>query len=388
MKVAVIGASGFLGQAVVEQLNRAESCDVRAVVHSSGNAWALVSAGVPLHFADLSDSESVGKAVKGCTHVVNCSRGGPALMTRGLANLLEESLRAGVQRLVHISSVAVYGSQPATAALTEDAPLTPDTDYGVIKLSQDRQVIKARKKGLETIILCPPNIGGAGSPYLDEVYGSLAQGEFAFVDNGAAPLDLVDVHNLAHAVRLALTCPASNRHRYFVTDESNASWADTVALLETKFDRDFGTTNFSSDEIANVVKAEPSAKRRLSLLRALKHMVSSDVRFALRRDPLWERVDKWIRSVVAKFPGTVEDRLRLSVEGAISVPAADYLSGVNKLLCEQQLKNIRYSCAVANKELGYRPLVSFEKSVDAFTRWRLADNALEGYVDLLNELES
>jgi nucleoside-diphosphate-sugar epimerase len=51
----------------------------------------------------------------------------------GTAKVVEASRRAGVGRLVLVSSGTVYGTQPAAAALREDAELKPNSTYGISK---------------------------------------------------------------------------------------------------------------------------------------------------------------------------------------------------------------------------------------------------------------
>jgi len=108
MRVAVVGASGFVGATLVERL-LGHGTDVRALIHSSGGAWRLSRHGIPLHAFDLLSPAETAHALEGCTHVVDCSRGTRALMFEGLQNLLDASRAARVERFVHVSSVAVYG---------------------------------------------------------------------------------------------------------------------------------------------------------------------------------------------------------------------------------------------------------------------------------------
>ncbi|MEQ8296919.1 MAG: NAD(P)-dependent oxidoreductase [Nitratireductor sp.] len=51
----------------------------------------------------------------------------------GSLALFDQAKRAGVRRVVFLSSRAVYGRQPPGAALFEDTPCHPDTLYGTVK---------------------------------------------------------------------------------------------------------------------------------------------------------------------------------------------------------------------------------------------------------------
>src|SRR6185369_11974080 len=111
MRVAIVGASGFVGATLLERL-LGRGVELRALIHSSGGAWRLSRHGMPLHAFDLLSPDETTRALDGCTHVVNCSRGSRALMFEGLQNLLDACLRLRIERFIHVSSVAVYGDPP------------------------------------------------------------------------------------------------------------------------------------------------------------------------------------------------------------------------------------------------------------------------------------
>src|SRR5579871_4347434 len=125
MKVAVFGASGFVGATLVEQLLAQKGVEVRPLIHSYGNAWRLSRAGIALKTVDILSPADVAAAVAGCTHIVNCTRGSTDVMIQGLKNLLQASEAAQVQRFVHLSSVAVYGDMPPPESEREDAATNP-----------------------------------------------------------------------------------------------------------------------------------------------------------------------------------------------------------------------------------------------------------------------
>ena len=160
-RVAVVGASGLVGATLVESLLRRGRTEVRPLIHSSGNAWRLARRGIELRPVSLLDPKGLADALRDCTHIVNCSRGGDDVMLQGLKNLLEIAKAMGTARFVHLSSVAVYGDPPPPESVREDAPARPKKEtYGAIKLAQDEMVRKAAGAGLPAVVLCPPNISG------------------------------------------------------------------------------------------------------------------------------------------------------------------------------------------------------------------------------------
>jgi nucleoside-diphosphate-sugar epimerase len=367
-RVAVIGASGFVGSTVLERLLAKGTDDPLAFVHSSGNAMRLARRGIELRMLDLLDANQAEAALVGVTHVINCSRGGDEVMLKGLKNLLAASRQHRVQRFVHLSSVAVYGDPPPVESEHEDAPTKPERGtYGWIKLQQDQLVKEAAQVGVPSIILCPPNISGPYSDYLVSLLDTLRSGRFAMLHDGTAPCNLVDVSNLSHAIELALENGPADGSRFFVIDDGNITWRSVVESLLPLVSGAPPVQSISREELS---RHNGTAQRaNPSLLRSMKHLVSSDVREALRKDPLWYKVDRALRQTVSRMGASVENRLRISVEGPIKVPKVAPGQAVNWNLCRQQLRGVRHSSDLAKSQLGYRPLYSVADSMEAFRRW-------------------
>src|SRR5439155_8791005 len=182
---------------------------------SSGNAWRLARLGIALLAVDLLVPDEIDRALRGCTHVVNCALGSADAMVKGLQNLLAASRKNNVERFIHLSSVLVYGDPPPPESGHENAQTRPTGTYGRIKLQQDRMVRQASRTGLPSVILCPPNVSGPYSPFLVKVLDALRAGAFALLDDGKTPCNLIDVSNLAHAIELALDRGTANGKRIF-----------------------------------------------------------------------------------------------------------------------------------------------------------------------------
>lgn len=384
MKVAIIGASGLVGGRLYERLQNMEGVTARAIVHSSGNVWNLARKLEPLVFADLLDPETLKPALEGCTHVVNCSRGNQQVMLEGLDNIIAGCRAAGVQRLIHLSSVTVYGGSRPAAELTEDEPVSAASGYAEMKIRQDDKVMDAGRKGIETVILCPPNIAGYASRFMEDVWATLCEGRFGLVDEGRRPYNAVDVDNLCHAIELALRVESVARPRYFITDGADAGWGDLVRELERLSGRTFETVPIDEQQLRSVTG---EVRPRGSILKSIKHLVSSDVRMALRGDPLLARADKQVRSLIARLPGGLESGLRRSIEGTVRVPPADVQPRVDWALARHQLVRYRYSIANARRDLGYEPVYSWRDSTRRFVQWRAEySDHLSGYEDLFEDL--
>jgi len=367
MKVAVVGASGFAGYAVLEQLLE-KGVETVPLVGSTGNSWRLLSRGISPKLVNVLEPGGLRSALAGCTHVVNCLRGEENVMLGGTRNLVKEALGVGATRFVHLSSVAIFGDPPAPGASVESAPPSVEKgSYGWIKLRQDETVQGATAQGLKSIILCPPNIIGPGSYYLLEILGCLLRGELLLADGGKTVCNTVDVRNLAHACFLALSEGSTSGERYFVTDDEQVTWASIVDSVRAAGRIAARPPECGLDDLRRLSERPPAPK--LSLWGSMKHLASSDVRMALRKDPLLAKIDGGLRSLVAKLGSSVEDNLRLAIEGPIKAPHRSGGAKVNIRLSAQQLRGVWHRCDKAKAELGYRPRYTFAQSMAAFSRW-------------------
>ena len=369
MRVAVVGASGLVGNAVVEYL-AVRNVDVQPLVGSTGNSWRLMSQGYEPRVANVLDRGHVRRGLAGCSHVVNCLRGSDRVMFDGLANLLAVAREQRVERFVHLSSVAVYGDPPPPEAVDESAPTRPASgSYGAIKLKQDQMVQAAVRRGLSAIVLCPPNITGPGSYFLLQVLDTLLRHRLPLVDDGDRVCSTVDARNFAHACHCALTAGAGKGERLFVTDAEPITWRDIVIAVGKAGRLSYTLPAISEDSLRRLT-ASATAGQPLSIVRAIKHLVSSDVRQALRGDPLLARIDMAIRATVAALGSRTEETLRLSIEGPLRVQPARSVDGeLDVRLASQQLRNVRHSSGRAAQAIGYVPVVTFEQSMRAFATW-------------------
>src|SRR5437762_4314088 len=133
--VAVTGATGFLGRYLVDGL-LARGARVIGVVRNPGRVPGPAARGVELRQADLGERDGLARGFAGAQAVVSNA----ALFSlrnrswedhqraniQGTENVFGALADAGVRRVVHVSSVAVYRAHRPRVA--EDAPqLTPDT---------------------------------------------------------------------------------------------------------------------------------------------------------------------------------------------------------------------------------------------------------------------
>jgi uncharacterized protein YbjT (DUF2867 family) len=150
--ILVTGATGFIGPKVVHAL-RARDQPVRCLVRDRSAGRQLEAWGCELVEGDVTDAESLRRAVEGCdtvVHLVSILVGKPAdferVMTRGTRDLVAASQDAGVRRFVLMS---------ALGASEETKDLVP---YYGAKWEMEQAV---HASGLEHVIFRPSFVFGA-----------------------------------------------------------------------------------------------------------------------------------------------------------------------------------------------------------------------------------
>ena len=172
--ILVTGATGFLGHNLVPLLVE-RGHQVRALVRPTSRYDFLREWDVELAFGDTRDAESVTAAMAGCDAVVHAAGkfrfwGRYAEFfganVQGTHNVLEAARRAGVQRFVHISTIAVVGSPKPRTLITEDTLCDPSDDYQRSKLNGEALALTYHAEhGLPVIVLRPGAFYGPWGRY-------------------------------------------------------------------------------------------------------------------------------------------------------------------------------------------------------------------------------
>ncbi|MDN2565442.1 NAD(P)-dependent oxidoreductase [Aquibium sp. A9E412] len=149
-------------------------------------------------------------------HVPGRYRGGegddPAGFRRrnldGSVALFEAARRAGVRRIVFLSSRAVYGRQPPGAPLAETTPPVPDTLYGEVKHAAETRLLAMGADGVVPVVLRATGVYGPAGPGRTHKWQGLFDDYLA--GGAVAPRAGTEVHgrDLAAAVAL-LAGPAA-----------------------------------------------------------------------------------------------------------------------------------------------------------------------------------
>jgi nucleoside-diphosphate-sugar epimerase len=202
----VTGGNGYFGQLLVNRLvargERVRLLDI--------DITGAARDGVELVAADIRDASAVREAVDGIDAVyhnvaqVPLARDPQLLRTvnvDGTRILLDACRDAGVSKVVHTSSSAVFGIPDSNPVLPTTVP-RPQEAYGHAKLAAEWACLRAAATGLDVTIVRPRTILGHGRL---GIFGIL----FDWITDGADPIVLGDGSNryqFVHADDLAEVC--------------------------------------------------------------------------------------------------------------------------------------------------------------------------------------
>lgn len=184
MKVMVTGVAGFLGSHVADEFLK-KNYEVIGIDNLLGGYLENVPAGVEFYNADLGDFDEVKSLFEdvdlvvhaACTAYEGLSVFSPVLVTRNTSHIttvaLSASVRAGVKKFVHMSSMARYGTQEIVP-FTETMTPKPQDPYGIAKLAAELLVRNiCETNSMNYVILIPHNIIGPRQKY-DDPYRNVA----------------------------------------------------------------------------------------------------------------------------------------------------------------------------------------------------------------------
>lgn len=176
MHVFVTGGTGFLGKNLVPLLIR-QGHRVRLLVREPGaHPWlAAYARKVEVLPGTLEDPYALQVGMAGCTHVIHAGAlfrmwGAESAFYRvnveGTQHVIDAALHNGIERLVHISTIAVIGTPAPGLIIDENHPPRPATPYQRSKLAGEQLVCRAAARhGLNAVILRPGAFYGPHGRY-------------------------------------------------------------------------------------------------------------------------------------------------------------------------------------------------------------------------------
>jgi len=241
--ILVTGGSGLLGNELIQTL-LAKGHKVRAIIHKTPLRLSKDDAleQVACSLLDLSRLEEVMQGVTTvyhCAGLVSFNKKDKhqlyKINVEATANLVNIALESGVQKFLHVSSVAALGRIRKDEVIHEKMQWTPETSnskYGESKYLGEMEVWRAQAEGLSTVIVNPSIILGAGdwNEGSTAIFKSVYE-EFPWYATGTT--GYVDVRDLVRAMILLMESDVSAER--FIISGHNASYQHVFYAIADAF---------------------------------------------------------------------------------------------------------------------------------------------------------
>ena len=236
MKALVTGAAGFLGSHLCRRLSQAGSDVIALDIQPRPDT--LTAERIQYLQEDLRAPERWRHALDGVTTVfhlasIHLQVSAPesdyrAVNVDAAVSLAEASRASGVSRLVHTSTVGIYGHVLDPPA-HEDAPRRPTNPYERTKLEgEEALAATADRSGLDLRILRPAWIYGPGCPRTAKLLRSIRTRQFFFVGSGNNLRHPVYVDDVVDALLLASRVDGAIRRDHIIAGPSAMTLREVV----------------------------------------------------------------------------------------------------------------------------------------------------------------
>lgn len=240
MKVLVTGGTGFVGGHLVRRLVK-KGFDVRALVRKSSNIDNLKKLDVEIVLGDITDKDSVKKAIKGIKKVFHIGAlfrqsGFPdstfwEINVGGPKNMLEASLENGVERFIHCSTVGVL-SHISNPPADETYPYSPGDIYQETKTEGEKLALKFfREEGLPGAVIRPAMIYGPGDTRILKLFKFIANRKFIMLGTGKTLAHFVYIDDLVHGFELCAEKSSALGEVYIIAGQGPITLNELVALI-------------------------------------------------------------------------------------------------------------------------------------------------------------
>lgn len=237
MKVLITGASGFIGKAIVPELELIQNVKIIKLsrVETEGftksprltadSDWkeVLVEVDVVIHLAGLAHVTTSPPSIESFMET-NCF---------AALNFASQCKELGVKKFIFFSSIGVHAGKAQSEVITSESDFAPIDNYAKSKVEAEKG-LKAvfDNSSCELIILRPPLVYGSNAPGNFRTLLKIAEKRLplpiASVNNQRS---LLSVRNLADLLKKLILTPKNMSGAYVVCDNESISTGKIITLL-------------------------------------------------------------------------------------------------------------------------------------------------------------
>lgn len=382
-KVLVTGATGFIGGRLVEKLMLETGAHVRVLLRNFARAPRIARFPVEMIAGSLTDSAALRNAARGCDLIVHCAFGGSgtteekrAATIEGTRAVAAAARDAGVRRVVHLSTISVYGL-PGDRDLDERTPRQPCGDaYSDAKLAAEQLMFAYHEKyALPVVVLQPTIVYGPYSwPWTMMPLAFLKHERVVLVEGGSGYCNAVYVDDVVDAILLAAIRDEAVGQAFLISGDAPVTWQQFYGAYEQML----GEPATVPMTVAEIEALRRQRRREQHTIRQVVRVLrnNAQLRTRLLELPALGRPYQWVRRLTP-------ESLRKAVSARV-LPQTDPLPKRREK--PMQLPDAyhtrffrartRVRIEKARKLLGYEPRFSFDEGMQLTARWAAWANLL------------
>ncbi len=235
MRVFITGATGFVGNYLLKRLLK-DKHNVKILSRHPEKNIDLQNKGIEIIKGSLDNVDAWKEALSGIDTVIHLAA--PVTfwgswdfyykeITLASKKLFEVSLKQNVKRFIYISSESVVQKKDSIIDIDEAYPYpkNPNSNYAKAKKQAEIELLKIKNTKTKLIILRPAYIWGVRSKNMEALIDRVKSGGFVWIDQGKNLFETSHVKNVAEAIVLSLD-HGKDRGIYFVTDDDTRSFRE------------------------------------------------------------------------------------------------------------------------------------------------------------------
>lgn len=363
-KVLVTGGTGFIGGRLVERLVLECNAKVRVMMRRYASASRVTRFPIDIVLGDVTDRHDVERAVDGCEIVFHCAygnEGGESMQRRvnveGSRNILEAAIQAKVKRVIHLSTIMVYGITPDGDCYETNPRRYCGNVYADSKLEAERICLSyARGHGCPVVILQLTAVYGPFAPvWTINVLRQLRRKRLILVNGGDGICNTVYVDDAVSAILQSAVAEDIVGEAFIISGANCITWREFYRRYERMLGiSGNGTVSMSADEAERYYY---SIKRRNILRRIARSVLPEQIRTPLKNAFMKNLIDAQ-QSTIAK-----SEKPLISLEPfEIKFYATETRMHIEK----------------AKRMLGYQPAFDIDSGMWLTEQWARWANLLNG----------
>jgi nucleoside-diphosphate-sugar epimerase len=389
-QVLVTGGTGFIGGRLVERLVLECRAQVRVLVRNFSHAARIARFPIEMIPGDVTVPSDVERAVRGCQFVFHCAYGNQNIRSvqhrvdvEGTTQVCEAARQAGVKRVVHLSSVTVYGLCP-DGDLDETAPRRPlpGIYYSETKLQAEQIALEYyRHHRLPVVVLQLVAVYGPFSPiWTVKVLRQLQTGRVILVNGGEGLFNAVYVDDAVNAILLAAVRDEAVGEAILIAGKEPLTQRKFYQEFERMLGRSSTVSMTMAEAVAYHAKRQPELK---SILRASLNLLREEplIRECLMQTREVDALRRFLKPVV---PTPIWQSLRRRVKGQGNTvpavrPSSDGGAAIHPLhpsMARLFAAKTRVRIDKARRLLGYQPTFDGEAGFALTQQWAAWANLL------------